>query len=541
MGKERKSTRRSACCMRPSKVSVEEESPTVNRAQQIFLEQDRINAIEATTMAKQNSVTKRPSEQRRSSEQERRSSTQIQESINPDSRQSVTSFQGALSTTSRLSVPGTPVAQHNTSKLDKDLLQEDDSPNDYRDPMVTVSTTISQDQTREKEPGHANPDDFITCRSSFASPQSRRESNVLPVLDGNNNTPTSADEDAPYFVECSHLGREYDNQSEPQKDNHKLVVTPDTTAPSSMNDEASVIVDPTASMGVESIIPDDTKSEGTPQVYRDLKVLGLNDETRARYELTIQEALKPRSTDDGWKNLDAGIKNSKLHYKREPGSTGYFLHMVFELDATITECCALGCEVDLWPTWNPVVTKNELVPSETEGVTKKVGYWEKSVAGGILKAFLYNVLTCFYDYERGVYIEHVEPAPTDAPYFVPQKGTRREQMVNYFMMIPIDGGKRTMWISMTTVDFGFAPYEFLAKSLIPKISSDVVLTVKNNVEAMKKDNTHGKLYQERIKKDTAGVYKICQEMIDSANAYQQKNGAWNLKNIPTVEQVTTRT
>jgi hypothetical protein len=90
------------------------------------------------------------------------------------------------------------------------------------------------------------------------------------------------------------------------------------------------------------------------------EIYGMTPETEQLYRDTINESLIP-SNCGTWKDVRSNKPYVHLRSCRKPGQSQFYMHLVMEIAAPITDCMSIGYEQDIFTIWNPIVVKNALL------------------------------------------------------------------------------------------------------------------------------------------------------------------------------------
>jgi len=265
-------------------------------------------------------------------------------------------------------------------------------------------------------------------------------------------------------------------------------------------------------------------------------IYGLLPETEEIYRKAITESIMPCKLHGEWKNVKSSKPYVSMRSCRKPGQSKFYLHLITEIAAPITHCMSIGYEQDIFPKWNPIVIKNAPVGKNT--IPYSVAHWEKSIAAGLLKSDSVHENFRWLDMQKGIYVEHTRPLSADSELqFKPRKGFKREEMLNYFMMIPIKEGKATLWISTSKVDMGINVYDFMADRILPLASNETQDAIERT-SLMISDPKKGCEWMKRIEKDETGMYALLNKVVERSTSHQKQIGReWSVSNVPTVEDL----
>jgi len=238
---------------------------------------------------------------------------------------------------------------------------------------------------------------------------------------------------------------------------------------------------------------------------------GLED----RYLKAVNLVVQPSD----WTEVSAFRKYKvKACYHHVGGEAHAQLWMAIEIDQPIDRTMCLGNELDLWPKWNKVVTLNEPLEPLTTYNTKN--RWLRSIAHGLYKTETLMDLRRFINHDHGFYVEHILPVDKKHPCYreKPEKGYYREELESALVLMPINDGKSTLWISYTQAQFPVPLNRWFGRIIIPTVCREIASQVLHG--CAKIPTEEGKIWRDRITEDKLKIYSELKELTPQPYSFE---------------------
>lgn len=198
------------------------------------------------------------------------------------------------------------------------------------------------------------------------------------------------------------------------------------------------------------------------------------------------------------------------------------------IPARLTQVMAVANEVQLMPTWNPLVSKTPEVIGRRTGHYLVLNY-QISVMGGLYKIDFLNEIRRFSDVEKGFLAEYIVSADSSHPcYRKPLSGHKRPQTELRNIWIAC-GPNHSQLFQFGKLKLPFNVTKFFAKR-IGAIAGQFIISglVKNSVKASQPENP----WEQAMADDALGLYARMEECVKGWGSSRRLPKGNRLPSVP---------